>query len=102
MTALRDKELEKDFQEEKTAAAADNQPDVETKANAAAAKKAEADDGEEAEEKEKREVERMLQRGVALFVEPTSQTELKEAILSSRFKDIKGEPNKSYVLIIYD
>jgi hypothetical protein len=104
MKTLRDKELDKALEIEKMSngkdegAAADDGPrrrgaDDETKTET-------IEDDEE--EKEKREVERMLQRGVTLFVEPASQTELKEAILSSRFKDIKGEPDKAYVLIIYD
>ena len=106
MKVLRDKELDKDLELEKLSKDGGGEPaakaDDEKKAEKTSAA-GDKDDEEDADaEKEKREVERMLQRGVTLFVEPSSQSELKEALLASRFKDIKGDTDKAYVLIIYD
>ena len=98
MKTLRDKELDKDLETEKLnngkvgeAAAADGlRRGADDEKNNSETK---TEDDEE--EKERRDVERMLQRGVTLFVEPATQTELKQTILSSRFKDIKGKPDKA-------
>ena len=103
--ALRDKELDQDLEKEKLNSDSSVKASGTEAANAEVqAEKKETMDGddEDVDDKERREVERMLQRGVTLFVEPPSQSELKEALLASRFKDIKGDPDKSYVLIVYD
>ena len=56
----------------------------------------------EADAVETREVERLLQRMVTLFVEPGSQTELKQALVASSFSSLFGMTDKKYVLVVYD
>jgi len=83
---------------------ADGTPTPLGRQSLSAAEPSKEDDGKiDAEaEKEGREAERVIQRYITLFVEPSTATEMKEALLASHFKDFYANPDLNHILIIYD